>query len=92
MSQAASDAGYIKGSKHRTAVMRRLSKSPAIPKEIKTDTERPYSRVSDALDDLRERGLVELLVPDDQKKGRLYALTDRGEDAWEYMVDNDITE
>lgn len=92
MGQAASNAGYIKGSKHRTAVVKRLSESPAIPKEIKTDTDRPYSRVSDALDDLRERELVELLVPEDQKKGRLYALTDRGEDAWEYMVDNGIVE
>ena len=92
MDQAAADAGYIKGSKHRTAVVKRLAESPAIPKDIKDDTNRPYSRVSDALNDLQEQGLVELLVPDEQKKGRLYALTDRGEDAWEYMVDKEIVE
>lgn len=92
MDQAAADAGYIKGSKHRVAVIKRLAQSPAIPKEIKTDTNRPYSRVSDALDDLREQGVVELLVPDEQKKGRLYALTERGEEAWDYMVEHSLVE
>ncbi len=85
---APADAGYVKGSKHRVAVLRRLAQSPAIPKEIKTDTDRPYSRVSDAVDDLREQGLVELLVPEEQTKGRLYALTDRGEECWEFMAEN----
>lgn len=89
---AAADVGYIKGSKHRTVVIERLAQSPAIPKEIKSDTDRPYSRISDALNDLRSRGLVELLVPDDQQKGRLYKLTDRGESAWEYMVENGIVD
>ena len=85
---AAADAGYVKGSKHRVAVLRRLAQSPAIPKEIKNDTDRPYSRVSDAVDDLRDHGLVELLVPEEQTKGRLYALTDRGEECWEFMAEN----
>lgn len=88
--RAAADAGYVKGSKHRMAVMRRLAESPAIPKDIKRDTDRPYSRVSDALDDLRSEGLVELLVPEEQQKGRLYGLTDRGEDAWSFMVENNM--
>jgi len=82
---AAADAGYVKGSKHRLAVLRRLADSPAIPKELKNDTDRPYSRVSDAVEDLREKGLVELLVPEEQSKGRLYALTDRGEECWDFM-------
>lgn len=90
--QAASDAGFIKGSKHRMAVMRRLAESPAIPKDIKTDTDRPYSRVSDAMDDLQSEGLVELLVPDDQKKGRLYGLTDRGESAWQFMIEQGMVD
>lgn len=89
---APADAGYVKGSKHRVAVMQRLAQSPAIPKEIKNDTDRPYSRVSDAVDDLRDHGLVELLVPDEQTKGRLYALTDRGEECWEFMVETGMVE
>jgi DNA-binding MarR family transcriptional regulator len=90
--QAAADAGFIKGSKHRMAVMRRLAESPAIPKDIKTDTDRPYSRVSDAMDDLQSEGLVELLVPDDQKKGRLYSLTERGESAWQFMIEQGMVD
>lgn len=89
---AAADAGYVKGSKHRLAVIRRLARSPAIPKELKNDTDRPYSRVSDAVNDLRDRGLVELLVSEEQTKGRLYALTDRGEDAWEFMLETSMVE
>lgn len=92
MGEAAADAGYVKGSKHRVAVLRRLAQSPAIPKELKNDTDRPYSRVSDAVDSLREQGLVELLVPEEQAKGRLYGLTDRGEAAWEFMVDQGMVE
>jgi DNA-binding MarR family transcriptional regulator len=90
--QAAADAGFIKGSKHRMEVMRRLAESPAIPKDIKTDTDRPYSRVSDAMDDLQSEGLVELLVPDDQKKGRLYSLTERGESAWQFMIEQGMVD
>jgi DNA-binding MarR family transcriptional regulator len=74
------------------AVMQRLSESPAIPKEIKQDTDREYSRVSDALNELQSEGLVELLVPEEQKKGRLYQLTDRGSAAWEFMVENNMVD
>jgi DNA-binding transcriptional ArsR family regulator len=90
--EAPADAGFVKGSKHRVAVMRRLARSPAIPKELKNDTDRPYSRVSDAVGDLRDHGLVELLVPEEQTKGRLYALTDRGEECWEFMVEAGVVE
>lgn len=90
--ESPADAGFVKGSKHRVAVMRRLAQSPAIPKELKNDTNRPYSRVSDAVDDLRDHGLVELLVPEEQTKGRLYALTDRGGECWDFMVETGMVE
>ncbi|PSP56203.1 transcriptional regulator [Halobacteriales archaeon QH_7_66_36] len=92
MSNEGADAGYISSSKHRTAVVRRLYDSPAIPKTLKEDTNRQYSRVSEALSDLRDEGIVELLSPEDRKKGRLYALTKRGEEAWEFMLRNDIAD
>ena len=92
MSNAGADAGYILSSKHRTAVVRRLYDSPAIPKTIKDDTDREYSRVSEALGDLRDEGIVELLTPDERKKGRLYSLTERGKEAWEFMLANDMVE
>jgi len=62
-------------SPHRTAVLRRLTKGNAIPSQIRDDTGLEYSRITEALKPLRERGLVELLVPDDTKRGRLYAVT-----------------
>lgn len=90
--QIAADAGWVVASKHRVAVLSRLVDSPAIPKAIKRDTDRPYSRVSDAVDDLRERGLVELLVPDTQRKGRLYGVTERGEQVWKFLDENDMAD
>lgn len=92
MSNAGSDAGFISSSKHRIAVVRRLYDSPALPKQLKNDTDREYSRVSEALSSLEDEGIVELLSPDDRKKGRLYALTDQGENAWEFMLENDMVE
>jgi hypothetical protein len=32
---------------------------------------------------LRERSLVDLLVSDDRKKGRVYGLTERGRQIWQ---------
>lgn len=92
MSNEGADAGYISSSKHRTAVVRRLYDSPATPKSIKEDTDRPYSRVTEANNGLRDEGIVELLSPEDRKKGRLYSLTDRGKDAWEFMLENNMVE
>lgn len=90
--QGAADAGFVMGSKHRLAVLKRLAHSPAIPKQIKQDTDRSYSRVSDALDDLKENDLAELLVPEEQTKGRLHGLTGRGEETWAYMVENSMVD
>ena len=41
------------------------------------------AHVSRALQRLRERELVDLLVSDDRKKGRVYGLTDRGRNVWD---------
>ena len=41
------------------------------------------AHISRALQRLRERSLVELLVSEDRKKGRVYGLTERGSAVWE---------
>ena len=92
MSNAGADAGFVQSSKHRTAVVRRLYQSPAIPKTLKEDTNREYSRISEALGDLKDEEIVELLSPEERKKGRLYALTERGEEAWKFMLENNMVE
>jgi DNA-binding MarR family transcriptional regulator len=74
------DASFVISSSYREDALTRLTVSPATPSQIATDSGIDISHVSRALGDLRERGLVELLVPEERKKGRIYGLTDRGSD------------
>ena len=92
MGQIAEDASFVIRLPHRTMVLRRLVEGNAIPAQIREDTGQENSRISEAASALRERGLIELLVPEETKRGRLYATTDRGEDAWEYLVANNMVE
>jgi DNA-binding MarR family transcriptional regulator len=75
--------GYVISSTYRIRVLRRLAESPAPPSKIAEDTDCATSHVSRALVDLRENGLVYLLVPEGRKKGRIYGITDRGREIWE---------
>jgi len=88
MGQVEEDAAFVIRSPHRIKVLRRLSEGNAIPSQIRDDTGQEYSRITEALNTLRERELTELLVSDDTKRGRLYAITQRGEETWEYMIEN----
>ena len=92
MGQVEEDAAFVVRSPHRTTVLRRLTKGNAIPSQIRDDTGLEYSRITEALKPLEERGLVELLVPEDTKRGRLYALTERGEETWDYMEENGMVD
>jgi DNA-binding transcriptional ArsR family regulator len=74
------DASFVISSPYREATLTRLADSPATPSQIAGDSSMDISHVSRALGDLRERALVELLVPEERKKGRIYGLTDRGSD------------
>lgn len=73
------DAGFVVASRYRVAVLRRLAASPATPSTIAADTGFAIAHVSRALGKFRDRGLAELLVAEDRKKGRIYGLTDGGE-------------
>jgi DNA-binding MarR family transcriptional regulator len=74
-------ASAITSSVYRQATMTVLSAGAATPAQIAAATDHGISHISRALSDLRERTLVELVVPEETKKGRLYALTDEGETA-----------
>jgi DNA-binding transcriptional ArsR family regulator len=79
MSDTWDAAGYVASSRYRLAVCEYLSeKGPGLPSEIATETELAQPHVSRALSELRERDVVELLVPESQQKGRLYDLTHAG--------------
>jgi DNA-binding MarR family transcriptional regulator len=74
------DASFVISSTYREGALTRLAASPATPSQIAADRQMDISHASRALGELRERGLVELLVPEERKKGRIYGLTDRGRD------------
>jgi DNA-binding MarR family transcriptional regulator len=74
------DASFVISSTYREDALTRLAASPATPSQIAADRQMDISHASRALGELRERGLVELLVPEERKKGRIYGSTDRGSD------------
>ena len=72
--------GYIISSKYRTRVIKQLSDGPKMPSAIAEQYEQSMAHYSRAITDLREEGYTKLLVDEDTKKGRLYALTDKAEE------------
>ncbi len=84
--------GYVISSDHRTLVLGRLAEGPATPTQIATDVDLAATHVSRALNSLRERDLVELLVPEERRKGRVYGITEKGSEAWNVIQAKDLTE
>ncbi|WP_225317797.1 MULTISPECIES: winged helix-turn-helix domain-containing protein [Haloferax] len=79
------DVGFVISSRYRVDVLERLDESPATPTQIAADSGRPVAHVSRALQELRERSLVELLVPEDRKKGRVYGITNEATGIWQVI-------
>ena len=75
---------YVVRSQYRVDVLERLVEGPATPSQIAADEDIAITHVSRALSGLREddHRMVELLVSEEQKKGRVYGITDRGERVW----------
>lgn len=88
MGQVEDDASFVVRSPHRTTILQRLAEGAAIPAQIRDDTDLEYSRISEAANTLRDRGLIDLIVDEDTKRGRLYSVTDQGEDVLEFMNEN----
>jgi len=84
--------GYVISSEHRTVVLRRLATGPATPTQIASDVDLSVTHVSRALRSLRDRGLVELLVPEERRKGRVYGITGDGEEIWSVIESKDLAE
>jgi DNA-binding MarR family transcriptional regulator len=77
------EIGFVISSRYRIIALRRLAVGPATPSQIAADAEVGIAHISRALQDLRDKHLVDLLVSDDRKKGRVYGLTERGREVWE---------
>ena len=76
------EISFVISSRYRVAVLQRLAEGPATPSQIATDTDITITHISRALGGLRDRSMVELLVSEDRKKGRLYGITENGEQIW----------
>lgn len=84
------EISYVISSRYRVAVLRRLASSPATPSRIATEADCSIAHVSRALQELRERSLVELLVSEDRKKGRVYGITEAGQTVWDRIESEDL--
>ncbi|KAB1191221.1 MULTISPECIES: winged helix-turn-helix domain-containing protein [Haloferax] len=79
------DIGFVISSRYRVDVIERLDDGPATPTQIASDSKCPVAHVSRAIQELRDRSIVELLVPEDRTKGRVYGITDDAEGLWKVI-------
>lgn len=76
------EVGWVISSEYRMKVMELLTEKPNTPSKMAEETEIPIAHISRTLKQLRNKNLVELMVDEDRKKGRLYKLTERGQSTW----------
>lgn len=82
MSAEYEQASFIIRSEYRHETLNALKGGPKTPTNIARQTigADRLAHVSRALQELKDEGLVELLVPEETNKGRIYGITDDGED------------
>ena len=73
------EISYVKISQYRTKVMKSLDEDVLIPTQIAKNSDIRPNHISKVLAELRAHELVECINPE-VRKGRLYRLTDKGED------------
>ena len=71
------EISYVKISTYRTKVMKSLEDNVNIPSKIAEDSEIRQNHISKVLAELKAHELVECINPE-VRKGRLYRLTDKG--------------
>lgn len=76
---------FVIRSQYRVTVLEHLARGPATPSRIAAYSEFSLSHISRALQELRDQGLVELLVSEQQKVGRLYGSTESADRIWEII-------
>lgn len=84
------EMSYIISSRYRVLVFERLTEGPATPSRIASDSSSSITHISRALQELRERSLVQLLVSEERKKGRVYGVTEQGRSVWETVESKDL--
>lgn len=71
--------GFVTASSYRKIILSKLKKSPKTPKNLSKETNLPISHISKTLKELKEKKIVECLSPS-LRKGKIYALTNIGEE------------
>ncbi|QSG05380.1 winged helix-turn-helix domain-containing protein [Halapricum desulfuricans] len=90
MSDEWDEIGFVISSDYRVTALKRLAEGPATPSQIADEADIGIAHVSRALKGLRDRGLVELLVPEERKKGRVYGITTDGNDVWQQIESQNL--
>lgn len=70
---------YIEKSQYRSKVLKTLVNDAKMPSQISRDTGIIQNHISNTLRQLKDHDLVECINPE-VRKGRLYRLTDAGEE------------
>lgn len=78
---------YIISSDFREATVIELLNQPLTPSEIAERSGYGIAHISRALKEMRDKGFVELLVNEDRMKGRIYGLTEQGEETAQAVED-----
>ena len=78
------EMSYVQISKYRTKVVKALDGETKIPTQIARDSDIRPNHISKVLSELKSHELVECINPD-VRKGRLYRLTDKGEELVENL-------
>jgi len=85
------DVSYIIASDYRVATVEALNDGMATPSTICEfhggRQEIAIAHVSRALQELKEKGMVDLLVSEDRQKGRIYGLTEQGQEATKHALE-----
>lgn len=79
----------IQSSTYRQRVMQALRERARTPTELAEECDLSIAHVSRALSELRDRDLVELLVPEEQRKGRIYGVTDGGREVFLKFIEEE---
>lgn len=81
---------YVISSGYRLATVRQLADSSSTPTAIARAESVSTTHVSSALRELRRRSIVELTVPNTQRKHRTHRLSQRGESVWGAIRAHDL--
>ena len=73
------EISYVEISQYRKKVMKALEDDIKIPSKIAKDSDIRQNHISKVLSELKAHELVECINPE-VRKGRLYRLTDKGEE------------